>query len=133
MDADVTTVIGMPSPSSPLPAPDNLDSRARSRIKHWMSVSQITQVMLAERIGKDQSWLSRYLAGAHDADVQTLARLAAAFGNTLFTLLDIPPDPQDARVLEMFRALSPATQGVVLHLLESLTRAARRRGRRAPR
>jgi transcriptional regulator with XRE-family HTH domain len=92
-----------------------------------MAMSGTTQTVLAQRIGKDQAWMSRYLAGTHDADLATVERLAAAFGHTVATLLDVVTDEKDARVLEMYRSLSPTDRATIVRLLELTTRPKRTR------
>lgn len=119
-----------PSPVPPTPSL-SLDMRARQRIKNWMETSGITQTMLGDRIGKNQAWMSRYLAGEFDADLPTLQKMAAAFGHTLYALLDLAPEAPELRVIEMYRALPPRTRATVEKMLEALSQAPR--GRRGPR
>src|SRR5580765_1023168 len=93
---------------------DSLAGSARVRVKQWMRTTGVTQAALAQRIGKQQAWLSRYLAGKYDADVVTLERLAQAFGHTVSALLVQPAaDPTEARVLDLFRALTPRGRRIV--------------------
>ena len=61
------------------PMPPTLDEIARARIREWMRTTGATQVMLAGRIGKTQAWMSRYLSGELDADLESLRGMAAAF------------------------------------------------------
>jgi|SRR5262245_46426303 len=121
---DSPIVADMPPPVPPLP---DLDSLARERIKQWLASTGITQTALAEQIGKDQAWTSRYLAGFVVADLMTLQRLAAVFGQSLTALLSIPAtDPIEARVIDAYRALTPKRRTFVLELLEDWNRADRR-------
>jgi predicted transcriptional regulator len=54
------------------PMPLTLDQVARDRIKHWIVSTGVTQTELAARIGRTQAWMSRYLSGEFDADLETL-------------------------------------------------------------
>src|SRR5262245_721069 len=121
---DSPIVASVPPPLAPFP---DLDTLARERIKQWLASTGITQTALAEAIGKDQAWTSRYLAGLHVADVMTLQRLAAVFGQSLTALLSIPAtDPIEARIIEAFRAVTPKRRAFVLELLEDWSRTERR-------
>lgn len=100
------------------------DRAARRQIHDWMRSTGITQRQVAQRIGKQQAWLSRYLAGHRDADLDTLEKLAAVFGHPLSALL-IPPaaiDPVEARLLHLYRALTPRGRRIALQLLEDWSR-----------
>src|SRR4029077_2246017 len=89
------------------PMPLTLDELARGRIKAWISSTGITQVNLGERISKNQAWMSRYLGGEFDADLETLQKMAKVFGHSLSALLDAPTDPEEAKLLDAYRALTP--------------------------
>ena len=67
----------------------------------------VTQAELAEQIGRNQVWVSRYLKGDFDTDLATLEKMARRFDFTLFALLDLPSDPFEARLLDEVRALPP--------------------------
>lgn len=125
------TLDPMPPPNPVPPAPGSFDMRARQRIKQWMVSTGVTQTLLAERIGKNQAWISRYLAGEFDADLTTLQKFAEVFGHTLYALLDISPDVHETRLIEMYRALSPKARTLVVRMLEHLTQV--RPARRTPR
>lgn len=108
----------------------SLDEFARRQIKRWLHATHLTQTQLAEQIGRNQAWMSRYLAGDYDADLETLRRIAAVFGHTLSTLLTMPTDPDDSEVVLLFRALNTEDRLTLLRLLRAWTGAARRpRGR----
>jgi len=112
-------VDGMPTPpSDPLP----ISARARRRVQQWLELTHTSQAVLAVRIGKDQPWMSRYLSGAHDADIETLEQIAFAFGHTLFALLDTPADTTEGHLIEMYRAMKPSTRANVVRLCEDLIR-----------
>jgi transcriptional regulator with XRE-family HTH domain len=100
----------MPDAAEPIliPVPLSLDQLARDRIKSWVASTGVTQTELAERIGRNQAWMSRYLKGEFDADLDTLQKIAACFGFSLIALLDLPRDPHEARLVEEFRNTSSA-------------------------
>ena len=77
------------------------------RIKAWIASTGVTQSALAERIGRNQAWMSRYLAGEFAADLETLQKMARAFNHSLAALLESPTDPDEAKLIEAYRALSP--------------------------
>lgn len=110
--------------------PETLDQRARNRIRTWISSTGITQTTLADRIGRNQAWMSRYLAGDFDADLTTLEKMAAVFSHPLTALLDLPSNPDEFKLIETYRALRPESRKIVLSLLDDWSRAADRgRGR----
>jgi transcriptional regulator with XRE-family HTH domain len=101
-----------------------LDETVRRRVSAWMTARNVNQTALADAIGQNQPWVNRYLKGVLKADLETLARMAAAFDTTLPALLDAPPPKADAALLEGYRALPPATQTLVRQLVLALGRAA---------
>jgi transcriptional regulator with XRE-family HTH domain len=113
--------------------PPSLDELARGRIRSWIASTGVTQTALAERIGRNQAWMSRYLAADFDADLSTLQKIAEVFGHSLNALLDTPRDPQEAALIESYRALSPADRQLARDLLARWSRPRRRgRSRREP-
>jgi len=111
-------------------APETLDERARNRIRVWIASTGITQTTLADRIGRNQAWMSRYLAGDFDADLETLAKMAAVFSHPLTALLDLPSNPEEFKLIEAFRALRPEGRRIALSLFDDWSRASSRgRGR----
>jgi transcriptional regulator with XRE-family HTH domain len=100
------------------------EQRARERIKRWIQTTGMTQLELAERIGRNQEWVSRYLSGKINADMQTLDQMAVVFGHHLIALLDLPKDPDDARLIELFRSLPPAARTSLLDFLTTYQPAA---------
>lgn len=103
----------------------DLSTVARSQIQGWMRGTRITQAVLAQRIGKQQAWLSRYLAGHAEADIETLQKLAAVFGHSVSALLVQPAlDPIEARLIDLYRALTPRARRIAMQLLEDWSRQA---------
>lgn len=105
------------------------DDIARAKVAQWLAASQMTQTALADRIGRNQAWMSRYLDGEFDTDLETLERIATAFGHTLFELLDAPQNSTEAEVLDRWRALRPSGRRLVLDVLREWTPEARARTR----
>jgi len=115
---------------TPMPqAPLTLDQIARTRIKAWIQTTGITQAELAARIGRNQAWMSRYLAAEFDADLETLNKMAISFGHSLGALLTAPVDPMEAQIIERFRALPAEARDVFAQMLDLWTRP--QRGRRS--
>src|SRR5262245_45220843 len=125
---DGPIVAAMPTPPPP---PIALDDLARERIKSWLDATGMTQVALAAKIDKNQAWLSRYLAGDYAADLATLQKFAAVFGQTLTALLAIPAiDPIERRVIEAFNALTPRRRALLIQILDEWQKPPRRRSTR---
>jgi|SRR5215831_8712199 len=113
------TILAVPMPSpSPPPRPPTLDEIARARIKIWLRSTGTTQTELAKRIDRTQAWMSRYLSGGLDADLESLRGMAATFGHSLAALLDTPTDPVEAQLIDRFRALRPEARTIALALLQ---------------
>jgi transcriptional regulator with XRE-family HTH domain len=110
------------------PMAQTLDELARSQIRKWIHSTGITQTALAERVGRNQAWMSRYLGGAFDADLETLQKIAQVFGHSLTSVLDVPKDPEEAALVTAYRALRPEARALALSLLQDWSRA-RSRGR----
>lgn len=113
-----------------------LDQIARARIREWLTATGTTQTTLGERIGKTQAWMSRYLAGEFDADLTTLQKMAEVFGHSIAALLDVPSDPQEATLVNYFRAVDDEKRAIALRLFESWVHPPGRRraasGKRPP-
>ena len=111
----------------------SLQELARKRIAAWVQGASMAQGQLARAIGKNQVWVSRFLTGKTDADVDTLQRIAAAFGHTIASLLQTAEgDADEAALIEAFRALRPSGRATALAVLREMAgrRAARGRPRR---
>ena len=78
----------------------------------------VTQDQLALRLEKTQPWVSRYLGGDVDADLETLQRMAGLFGHGLHALLDLPQNPDEQFILERYRALPEPARTALRQLLE---------------
>jgi hypothetical protein len=73
-------------------------------------------------VEKNQPWLSRYLAGGIDADLDTLAAIAKVFDHNLFALLSVPADPEEAALIRLYRALRPEGRRAILAMLREMSR-----------
>jgi transcriptional regulator with XRE-family HTH domain len=102
--------------------PLSLDQLARLQIKRWMDSTGIKQGELALRVGKNQSWMSRYLSEEFDADLEILHKMAGVFGHTLVQLLEMPGDPEERTLIAGYRALRPKARKILLQLVNDWTR-----------
>jgi transcriptional regulator with XRE-family HTH domain len=98
----------------------SLDKLARDRIRQWMRMTGVNQEQLAAHLEKTQPWVSRYLGGEVDADLETLQRMAAMFGHGLHALLDLPQNPDEQFILERYRALPERGRMALRQFLESV-------------
>jgi len=99
--------------------PVTLDEQVRVRVKAWIRAHQITQAELAAATGTNPTWMSRYLNGETTPDLETLDRLARAFGHTSITaLFDVVPNREDAEVLEYYHALQQRDRTLIYQLLK---------------
>lgn len=105
-----------------------LDELARARIKAWIESTGVTQTELAARIGRNQAWMSRYLAAEFDTDLETLQKIARVFGHSLTALLESPADPDEAALIAAYRACPPEARKLLLAMSLQLSRG-RARGR----
>jgi len=116
-----------------VPMPLTLDQIARDRIRAWMAATHTTQVTLGDRIGRDQPWMSQYLSAKTDADLETLRRMAEAFGRQFPDLFAQPSHPKFAKFFDDYLALPAVMQAdleaMAAHLRAALTRPPRPRRR----
>jgi len=105
-----------------VPMPPTLQQIARAQIKRWIGSTGITQTALGERIRRNQAWMSRYLGGDIDADLDTLDQIANVFGHRLTQLLDVPTDPEEAALIAAYRALRAEVRPLALRILQEMTR-----------
>jgi transcriptional regulator with XRE-family HTH domain len=109
------------------PPTSSFDDWVRGQIRRWLEVRGMTQTTLSERIGRNQVWLSRYLKGEFATDFDTLALIAEAFDQTLFALLAVPRDDEEAQLMGDYRALPRSARRLARQLVAELARP-----RRAP-
>jgi transcriptional regulator with XRE-family HTH domain len=114
-----------------VPMPPTLDQIARNRIKAWMTTTRTTQTTLAERIGRDQPWMSNYLNDKVNADLETLRKMAEVFGYTFQDLFAQSSNPRFAKFFADYSVLPPLMQadleGIAAHMLAALNPPKRRR------
>jgi len=105
-----------------------LDEQARERIKEWLQAWGYTQTELCARIGKNQAWMTRYLRGKFNADLETLQKIARAFGHPgINALFDLPElDDAERRLLEDVRALPVTGRSLVAQMAAQLAHPNRR-------
>lgn len=60
------------------------------RIHALMQAQSLSQKALAQRLGKSESEVSRYLSGLHNLELRTIARLETALSADI---LMVPPTP----------------------------------------
>jgi transcriptional regulator with XRE-family HTH domain len=110
-----------------------LQQQARAQIRRWIHSTGITQTALGERIKRNQAWMSRYLGGDIDADLDTLQQIAEVFGHNLTQMLDVPTDPDEAALIAAYRALRAEARPAALRVMQEMARgrtpAARGSGR----
>ena len=104
------------------PMPLSLQDTARAQIKRWITSTGITQAAFGDRIRRNQVWVSKYLKGDFDTDLETLQQMAQVFGHTLTQLLDFPADPDEDAVITLYRALRPEARRLALQLLQEMSR-----------
>ena len=96
-----------------------LQERARQRIIQWMDADpSATQTAVGRALKVSQVWVSRYRAGAQDADIDQLHTLARHFGHTVTELLDLRDDAQELLLLEAFRALPSERRPKVVEFVQ---------------
>ena len=94
---------------------------ARHRLTQWMEANpKITQVALGRAVGHHQVWVSRFKAGAQDADLDELEAMAKAYGHTLTELLDLRPDTKEQDLIDAYRALPVAKRPLAVATLEAM-------------
>lgn len=107
-----------------------LDDQARRRLERWRVSHGMTQAKLAEAIGKNQAWMSRYLSREFAADLDTLEKAAGVFGHSVAALLDAATAPDEQKIIDAYRALPPESRDLVLPLLGAMSQKPRTRRRR---
>lgn len=116
-----------------------LSALVRTRLRAYLDglPSRPTQAAIGDAIGRTQTWVSHYLSGRHDVDLDTLARLCAFLRIDLASLLTErgelrhTVDPSLAELLTLFESVTPEERDTVLDVLRVLARRpAAKRARR---
>src|SRR5262245_59100822 len=97
-----------------------LQNIARVRIKQFLESNGISQAALGQAIGRSQEWVSRFLAGRYDADVDTLQAIATAIDLPLYELLALTTDPRLVKLCEAYLACRPSRRPVALRVVQEL-------------
>ena len=71
-------------------------------------------------MGRNAVWISRYENQYFNADLDTLTRLAAAFGHSLFEMLDVSGTSIESQVTEVFRSMTMQRRRLVLGIMTEL-------------
>jgi transcriptional regulator with XRE-family HTH domain len=102
------------------PGQVSMDDHARATIKRWMHGTGATQATLAQRIGKTPGWVSRYLLGDYNADLETLRAIAEAFGHPFCGLFDevTSTDAAATRLVSAWRALPSEARTMVIDVVD---------------
>lgn len=116
-----------------------LSARIRARLREHLAAmpSRPTQQALADQMGATQSWVSHYLAGRHDADIDTLDRFAQAVQVDFASLVRPDGKPQStlprefAEPIVMLQAMTPEMRAHVIALMRELTRPSTQKRARA--
>jgi transcriptional regulator with XRE-family HTH domain len=100
-----------------------LHTRVRETILRWIKTTGITQDQVAKAIARSPMWLSRYLRGYYDTDLDTLDRLARVFNHSLAALLSVPDDPQERELISAYREAPPSGRKALLLIAAEIRRA----------
>jgi transcriptional regulator with XRE-family HTH domain len=98
-----------------------LDDRARRRLIAWRQASGMTQQQLGKEVGRNSVWISRYENKYFNADLETLTRLAAVFGHSLFEVLDVSGTNIEEQLTEVFRSMTAQRRRLVLGIMTELS------------
>lgn len=109
-----------------------LDDRVRGRIEKWLR-AQMTQAEFGRRIGRNDSWVTRYLDENHDADLDTIEKMAQALGHTLYEVLDTVPPNDEGEVIETYRSIRKEGRQTARDALKLMTGTAKPARTRKPR
>lgn len=95
---------------------------ARQRLTQWMDANpRITQAALGRAVGHHQVWVSRFKAGAQDADIDELEAMAKVYGHTLNELLDLRPDPKEQALVEAYRSIESSKRSLAVEVVRGLS------------
>lgn len=109
-----------------------LVEQARSRIARWLAGDPtLTQKVLARAVQHEQGWVSKYLSGRQDADVDELDAMARALGHTLNELFDLRESPKERELVDAYRSIPADTRDLAIQVMVKLIPPpARRKGTR---
>jgi transcriptional regulator with XRE-family HTH domain len=110
--------------------PSRLSALVRQRLRRHLDqlVARPTQKQLGDAIDRTQTWVSHYLSGRHDVDLDTLGHIAAFLDIDLGSLVtpdgDVRqqlPEPY-AEAVTLLQAVTHEERDAVLDILRSLAR-----------
>lgn len=82
-----------------------------------MAARGVTKTALGHAAGRNQPWATRYLDGEFGADLETLGKIAAFFGQPIAALFEAHPDEAVDELVKRFRATTPPRRALLLDLL----------------
>lgn len=108
----------------------SLNSLVRTRIKQHIAAmpARPTQRAIADALGLTQTWVSHYMSGRHDIDLDKLAAFAAFLRVDPASLvkdggeLKHTVKPDVAEALTLFQALSSDEREIILLTMRALVR-----------
>ncbi len=103
-----------------------LEDTARRRVMGWRDALGMTQGTLGEVIDRNAAWVSRWENGHLSADVDTLAKIAAALDHTLFELFDVKQNKREREILDCYRRIRAQKRRLAMDVLRELAGGLRR-------
>jgi transcriptional regulator with XRE-family HTH domain len=79
------------------------------RIAYLLKKHEITQRQLAERLGKRESEVSKWLSGSHNFTQSTLTKISCAIGESIYLIPDINHQIVEAEITEHLKNVIKAT------------------------
>lgn len=114
------------------PLASTLDALVRRRLAAYLDsmTARPTQDAIGAQISRTQTWVSHYLAGRTDADLDTLNKICDFIGIRLSTVIEdalkgktaAPRPPAAVEVQTLFAAITPDEQKIVINVLATLAR-----------
>jgi len=106
-----------------------LSESIRAAIKNYLDMlpRKPTQASIGRAVQRTQTWVSHYLSGRHDIDLNTLSRLCLFLDIKVADLLADSVAPKAERSLAseastLMQAISPEEQQAILDVLRALAR-----------
>lgn len=97
-----------------------LQNIARAHVRRLIDGHRVPMAAVSEAIGQKPNWVSRYLSGQFDADLDQLAAIAEFFKIRFSDLLNVPPPTvDDGELWQLYGALPAEKQAVVLQVVRA--------------
>lgn len=107
------------------------EERIRNQIANWFEASNMTQQAVAERVGLGQAAVSAFILGKRFGSLDTVRAFCECFGHEMGDLFREAPrkvsDPEAQRVMQKFRAMSPAARKAVESVMDTFLEPKRHR------